>query len=91
MVLESAGGEVSAEPAGDRIRFAFLAPGDVTMARDGADLLITVKATGETVRVTGQFADVVPLSSDVLLSSDKGVEEVQFADGSTWLMISWFD
>jgi Ca2+-binding RTX toxin-like protein len=73
-----------AHPAGDRIRFAFLAPGDVTLERDGDDLLITVAATGETVRVTGQFADVVPLGSDVLLSSDKGVEEIQFADGTVF-------
>ena len=52
--------------------------------RDGNDLLITVTATGETVRVTGQFAPVVALSSDVLLSSDKGVEEIQFADGTVY-------
>jgi len=73
-----------ARPAGDRIRFAFLAPGDVSLVRDGNDLLITVTATGESVRVTGQFAPVVALSSDVLLSSDKGVEEIQFADGTVY-------
>jgi Ca2+-binding RTX toxin-like protein len=73
-----------AKPAGDRIRFAFLTPDDVAMSRDGDDLLITVKATGETVRVTGQFADVVPMGSDVLLSSNKGVEDIQFADGSIY-------
>jgi Ca2+-binding RTX toxin-like protein len=73
-----------ARPAGDRIRFAFLAPGDVSLVRDGNDLLITVAATGETVRVTGQFAPVTPLGSDVLLSSDKGVEEIQFADGTIY-------
>lgn len=32
------------------------------------------------VRVVGQFAPVSPLSSDVLPSSDKGVEDIQFAD-----------
>ena len=74
--------DVEANPAGDRIRFAFLNQADVSMARDGNDLLITVTATGETVRVTGQFAPVVPLGSDVLLSTDKGVEDIQFADGS---------
>jgi Ca2+-binding RTX toxin-like protein len=74
--------DIEARPAGDRIRFAFLNQGDVVLVRDGVDLLITVTATGETVRVTGQFANVVPLGSDLLLSSDKGVEDIQFADGS---------
>lgn len=73
-----------ANPAGDRIRFAFLNPSDVKLARDGNDLLITVTATGESVRVAGQFAPVVPLSSDVLLSTNKGVEEIQFADGTVF-------
>ena len=68
--------------SGDRIRFATLNANQVSTARDGDDLLITVTATGETVRVTGQFAPVVPLGSDVLLSSNKGVEDIQFADGT---------
>ncbi|MDT8760529.1 hypothetical protein MZO42_17650 [Sphingomonas psychrotolerans] len=71
-----------ARPAGDRIRFAFLNQGDVTLARDGNDLLITINQSGETVRVSGQFAPVVPVGSDVLLSTDKGVEDIQFADGT---------
>jgi len=71
-------------PSGDRIRFAFLNPNDVTVTRDGNDLLITVDATQETIRITGQFAPVVPLGSDVLLSSNKGVEDIQFADGTIW-------
>lgn len=71
-----------AKPAGDRIRFAFLSAGDVSLTRDGHDLLITVLATSESVRVVGQFAPVTPLSSDVLLSSNKHVEDIQFADGT---------
>ncbi len=71
-----------ARESGDRIRFAFLTPDDVTMARDGHDLLITVVATGETVRVIGQFAPVVPQGVDLLVSSNKGVEDIQFADGT---------
>jgi Ca2+-binding RTX toxin-like protein len=73
-----------ARAGGDRIRFAFHNPGDVKLERSGNDLLITVKATGETVRVLGQFAPVVPISSDVLLSSNKGVEDIQFADGTVY-------
>jgi len=74
--------DIEPSPAGDRIRFAFLSQNDVNLERSGNDLLITVKATGETVRVTGQFAPVVPIGSDLLLSSDKGIEDIQFADGS---------
>ncbi|NIJ21113.1 Ca2+-binding RTX toxin-like protein [Sphingomonas naasensis] len=78
--------DIEPNPAGDRIRFAFLNPGEVSLARDGNDLLVTVKATAETVRVVGQFAPVVPLGSDVLLSSNKGVEDIQFADGTIFEM-----
>lgn len=74
--------DIEAKPTGDRIRFAFLAADQVSMKRDGNDLLITVTGTAETVRVIGQFAPVTALSSDVLLSSNKGVEDIQFADGT---------
>jgi Ca2+-binding RTX toxin-like protein len=78
--------DVEAREAGDRIRFAFLNRSDVSFARSGADLLITVTATGETVTVTGQFADVTPGGADLILSSNKGVEDIQFADGSVMEM-----
>jgi Ca2+-binding RTX toxin-like protein len=71
-------------PAGDRIRFAFLGVGDVKMERSGYDLLITVIATNETIRVDRQFAPVIPYASDILLSTNKGVEEIQFADGTVF-------
>lgn len=71
-----------ARESGDRIRFATLNANQVGMARSGDDLLITVTSTGETVRVTGQFAAVVPLGSDVLLSPNRGIEDIQFADGT---------
>ncbi len=73
-----------ARESGDRIRFAFLTPDDVMMARDGNDLLITITATGETVRVLGQFAPVTILGADYLLSSNKGVEDIQFSNGTIY-------
>ena len=76
--------DVEAREGGDRIRFAFLNASDVTVARSGDDLLITVAQTGETIRVVGQFAPVAPLSSDVLLSPNRGIEDIQFADGTIW-------
>lgn len=74
--------DIEAIPAGDRIRFASHNAADVKLERSGNDLLITVIATGETVRVTGQFAPVVAQGSDILLSTNKGVEDIQFADGT---------
>ena len=79
VITDSEGGQ-----SGDRIRFAFLTPDDVTMARDGNDLLITVIATGETVRVVGQYAPVVPHGVDLFVSSNKGVEDIQFSDGTIY-------
>ncbi|MEL6708798.1 MAG: calcium-binding protein, partial [Pseudomonadota bacterium] len=73
--------DVEAGQSGDRIRFIDLNKADVAAARVGADLVLTVTATGETVTVLGQFADVVPLSSDVIISNNRGIEEIQFADG----------
>ena len=78
--------DVEARESGDRIRFAFLNRSDVSLARSGTDLLITVTATGETVKVTGQFADVTPGGADLILSSNKGVEDIQFADGTVMEM-----
>ncbi|MGN7932723.1 calcium-binding protein, partial [Sphingopyxis sp. 22461] len=79
VITDSEGGQ-----SGDRIRFAFLTPDDIAMARDGNDLLITVIATGETVRVVGQYAPVIPQGVDIFLSSNKGVEDIQFADGTIY-------
>ncbi|MBU2588384.1 MAG: hypothetical protein KJ872_09750 [Alphaproteobacteria bacterium] len=67
---------------GDRIRFVDLNRADVSAARVGDDLILTVTANGNTVTVLGQFADVVPLSSDVFASNNRGIEEIQFADGT---------
>lgn len=76
--------DVESSAAGDRIRFAFHTPADVKLVRAGNDLLITVTATNETIRVAGQFAPVVAIGSDVLLSPNRGVEDIQFADGAIW-------
>ena len=67
---------------GDRIRFVDIDRSEVTAARVGSNLVLTVAATGDTVTVLGQFADVVALSSDVIISNNRGIEEIQFADGA---------
>lgn len=59
---------------GDRIRFALLSREDVTFARVGTDLVISVIGTNDTVTVRNHF-------SSGLMGVDFGVEEIQFADG----------
>ncbi len=86
-LLESGFGDVVIDDeegaqTGDRIRFVDLNRADVSAARVGDDLILTVTANGNTVTVLGQFADVVPLSSDVFASNNRGIEEIQFADGT---------
>jgi len=86
-LLESGFGDViiddeEAAQSGDRIRFVDLNRADVSAARVGDDLVLTVTANGDKVTVLGQFADVVPISSDMFASSNRGVEEIQFADGT---------
>ncbi|KPF41393.1 hypothetical protein IP76_20510, partial [Rhizobium sp. AAP43] len=57
----------------DKLILAGLLPSDVTVARSGNDLVVSINATGEQLRVQGQFS-LVP----------SGVEFVIFADGTTW-------
>ena len=68
----------------DTIRFAKLAASDVSAARDGVDLILTVNATGETVTVTGQFTGHQPGLFGGNLIDDRGVGEIIFADGTVW-------
>ncbi len=55
---------------GDRIRFAFLDSTQVTLRRSGDDLIISVNGSTDRITIKGQFE-----------SLNKGIEEIQFADG----------
>ena len=48
--------------------------GDVVFSRSGSDLLVTVKATGRVITVSGNFNS----------SDNDGIQRVQFADGTVW-------
>ncbi len=71
----------------DVIRFAHLKSDEVTATREGLDLVLTVNATGDTIRVIEQFHEIIPGSggSGNLLPS-RGVEEIVFADGVVWAL-----
>jgi len=57
----------------DQIQLVALNPADVTLGRLVNDLIITINATGETVTVLNHF-----------LSNASGIEQLTFADGTTW-------
>ncbi|MEO1159087.1 MAG: calcium-binding protein, partial [Pseudomonadota bacterium] len=74
--------EPGATPWGDRLRLVDLNPEDVTLARNGVDLVVTVNATGETITVQNQYATPILAQSGRQASANWGIEDIQFADGS---------
>ena len=56
----------------DAVKLVGLNPSDVTFSRSGSHLFILINSTGETLFVADQF------------SGTNGIEQVAFADGSTW-------
>lgn len=77
--------EPALSPASDDVvRFTSLNSSDVTLTRDGEDLIVTVNATGSTLKITGEFHGEWP---DIMGGSDwadEGVANMIFADGTTW-------
>jgi Ca2+-binding RTX toxin-like protein len=63
--------ETTDAAATDRVRFVGLNLADVTLTRSGDDLFVTIKSSGEQLKVQNQFA-----------SAAQGVEQLVFADGT---------
>ena len=76
--------EIAGFQSGDRLRFVHLNVEDVTITRDGVDLVITATATGDSVRVQNQFAEPTYAQSGRQTSANWGVEDIQFADGTIY-------
>ncbi|MEA2879899.1 MAG: hypothetical protein QOF14_5095, partial [Hyphomicrobiales bacterium] len=77
-VVRSGGGNDIIDDQGasndfDQVQLVSLNPADVTLGRLVNDLIITINATGETVTVLNHF-----------LSNASGIEQLTFADGTTW-------
>ncbi len=68
----------------DWLRMARANPDEVTLTRDGVDLIVTISATGDQVRVLGQFTGVKPSLFGDNLNPDRGVRGITFANGETW-------
>jgi Ca2+-binding RTX toxin-like protein len=64
--------ENSGDSGTDIVRLVGLNASDVLFSRSGNDLLIQINSSGETLKVTNQF------------NGANGIEQVAFADGSTW-------
>ena len=72
----------------DVIRFADTAESEITATREGLDMILTVDATGDSVRVIDQFQGRIPgFFGSPDISDDRGVKEVIFADGVVWGLI----
>lgn len=72
----------------DVIRFADTAESEITATREGIDLILTVDATGDSIRVIDQFQGRIPgFFGSPDISDDRGVKEVIFADGVVWGLI----
>jgi Ca2+-binding RTX toxin-like protein len=65
--------ETSGSTDTDRVKLLGLNPIDVMLSRTGDDLFITIKATGETLKVQDHF-----------YATTYGIEQIVFADGTTW-------
>jgi Ca2+-binding RTX toxin-like protein len=57
----------------DKVKLVGLNASDVTLGRTGNDLFVTINSTGEVLKVASHFS-----------SSYVGIEQVVFADGTTW-------
>ncbi len=70
------GNDIVAESSGDTgddvVKLAGLNSSDVLFSRSGNDLLIQINSSGETLKVENQF------------TGTNGIEQVTFANGSTW-------
>ncbi len=73
--------DVDSGDAGDRIRFAVYNPEDLNFKRVGLDLVIEVKNSTDKITIKDQFETPEVSLGGIQVSADKGIEEIQFADG----------
>ncbi|WP_422365617.1 calcium-binding protein [Pelagibius sp.] len=75
----------------DLLRFADIGSTEISAHREGIDLILTVDATGDTLRIKRQFEGREPGLFGGDASDDTGVTEIAFADGVVWdrVDIAW--
>ena len=73
--------------APDTLRFADIKSTEVTARREGTDLILTVDATGDELRIKREFDGRNPALFGGDTTDDTGVAEIVFADGVVWDLI----
>lgn len=68
----------------DMLRFAHLKATDITLRRDGLDLVINVKSGTDELRIVGQFQGQRSAPGVGAIDPDYGVQEIVFVDGVVW-------
>ncbi|MGY2051005.1 calcium-binding protein [Methylobacterium sp. JK268] len=83
--------EAGKSSSDDILRFTSLKPADVTVTREGIDIVMTVTATGQTLRIKNEFEPRIPGIFGGNFGPDGGVTQVVFADGTVWSRfdLSW--
>jgi len=81
-VIDDVEAPLSGSP--DSLRFAHLNSNQVSMVRDGLDLVITQIGTANDIRIIGQFAGQRSGFGFSGLDPDHGVQEIIFASGEVW-------
>jgi Ca2+-binding RTX toxin-like protein len=71
--IVDAGADVNSDT--DTVELIGLNPGDVLLRRNGEQLLVTIKDTGEILTIEGNFRTV---------NADNTIEQLKFADGTVW-------
>src|SRR5205807_805311 len=64
----------------DTVRLVGLNPADVELTRTGLDLFVKLLSSGETLKVSGHFNWTI-----------SGIEQLVFANGTTWDINQIFD
>jgi Ca2+-binding RTX toxin-like protein len=81
-VIDDVEAPLSGSP--DTLRFAHLNSSEVSMVRDGLDLVITEIGESNDIRIIGQFSRQLSGFGLSGLDPDHGVQEIIFADGEVW-------
>lgn len=69
------------QSANDYLEFSYVASSQVTAYRSGDDLLLKIKGTSDSVRVSGHYTAAVDTGSGIF---DRAIDRVTFSDGVSW-------
>jgi Ca2+-binding RTX toxin-like protein len=83
-IIEDVEAPLTGVRAPDTLWFSHVTSEEVSLTKDGLDLIITVDATGETLTIVNQFDGELPSLFGGDLSADTEIVSIYFADGVQW-------